>query len=49
MSQQRLIDARKMLNEDLSPEDMLENLRNEVVRNREQQNRINLEIQEKIR
>jgi len=30
-----LIDARKSLNEDNSPEDMLENLRNEVAKNRE--------------
>lgn len=35
MAQQRLIDARKSLNEDHSPEEMLENLRNEVSKNRE--------------
>ena len=49
MAQQRLIDAKKMLNQDMSPEDMLDNLRSEVNKNREMQDRINLEIQEKIR
>lgn len=49
MAQQRLIDARKSLNEDNSPEDMLENLRNEVAKNRELQDRMNMEINEKIR
>lgn len=49
MAQQRLIDAKKLLNQDMSPEDMLDNLRSEVNKNREMQDRINLEIQEKIR
>lgn len=49
MAQQRLIDAKKMLNDDMQPEEMLDNLRSEVNKNREMQDRINLEIQEKIR
>jgi hypothetical protein len=35
MAQQRLIDARKNQSEDISSEEMLENLRNEVRKNRE--------------
>ena len=49
MAQQRLIEAKKLLNQEMSPEEMLENLRSEVNRNRDMQERINLEIQEKIR
>ncbi len=35
MAQQRLIDARKNLNDDISSDSMLENLRNDVRKNRE--------------
>lgn len=37
------------MNEDSSPDDMLESLRNEVRKNRELQERMHLDINEKIR
>jgi hypothetical protein len=50
MAQQRLIDARKNQSEDISSEEMLENLRNEVRKNRELcQDRLGVDINEKIR